>query len=81
MDARLRNGLLVWTSQDAGESRASMIERTWFLTNGCRHGETLARCAVAVSHLGCKYDDAVMRASSCTRKMYVQDNQSHDSHH
>lgn len=70
MDARTFNGLLVWTTQDVGESRESMIDRTWIIAKNRSESDdvrmqTIARCAAAVRHLGCTYDDTVM--ASCSR--------------
>lgn len=73
MDARLRDGNLVWTVRAHGESRESMVDRAWFMAKG--GSPELARCAVAVGHLDCGYDDAVMGALTlCSSKMYPEDN-------
>lgn len=68
MDARLRDGILLWTVQDRGECRNSLLDRTWFLARGRDIDindmtmQSLARCSVAVGYLGCGYDEAVTRA-------------------
>lgn len=77
MDARVFNGHLVWTNQDRGECRDSLLDRTWLLAREASNTsstQALARCAVAVIHLDCSYDESVMSAlhSRDVRKMYPE---------
>lgn len=65
MDARLFDGRMVWSTAVAGECRASLVDRTWWLAKAGAvdmSSVTLAHCSVAVKHLGCSYDPQVMNA-------------------